>query len=297
MEIELPGDFSLASTVESHGWYRLAPFDWNRRRRVLRRPDLSDAGHWMMLEVSQRRRTLDLSWSPGRAATRREVFRRITRMLQLHLDLTPFHQRCRSVPSHAEAARARFGRLLCGTRRFEDAVRIITTTNTAWRQTVRMNELLVEHYGRRRRGGDPAFPAAADLASATPALLQERCRLGYRAATIHRLATLVATGEIDLESDRHELDSAELDRFYRALPGIGPYGAAHLLAMDGRHDRIAVDTEFRRFVRQHHFSGADIPESRMCAHYEPWGEWKYMAYWWELWNEVAPAVDLGGNKQ
>jgi endonuclease III len=73
-------------------------------------------------------------------------------------------------------------------------------------------------------------------------------------------------------------------RRYKTLPGIGPYGAAHLLAMDGRHDFIAVDTEFRRFVRERYHGGRVVKDATMVRRYAKWGKWKYLAYWSELWN-------------
>jgi endonuclease III len=74
---------------------------------------------------------------------------------------------------------------------------------------------------------------------------------------------------------------------YRDLPGIDPYGAAHLLAMDGRHESIAVDTEFRRFVRERYHRGRKVSDQAMLRRYAKWGRWKYLAYWSELWESVA----------
>ena len=82
-------------------------------------------------------------------------------------------------------------------------------------------------------------------------------------------------------------DTDGLFSSYKTLPGIGPYGAAHLLAMDGRHDFIAVDTEFRRFVRETYHGGRRVADKTMLRRYNKWGRWKYLAYWSELWNSVA----------
>ena len=72
------------------------------------------------------------------------------------------------------------------------------------------------------------------------------------------------------------------------LPGIGPYGAAHLLAMDGRHDFIAVDSEFRRYVREtYHRGRRGVSDAVMLRRYNKWGRWKYLAYWSELWSEAG----------
>jgi 3-methyladenine DNA glycosylase/8-oxoguanine DNA glycosylase len=135
-----------------------------------------------------------------------------------------------------------------------------------------MNELLVAKCGR---GG--AFPEPADVARFTAEELQADCRLGYRAKSIAALARSV----IETPSGT----TAEMFAAYLELPGIGPYGAAHLLAMDGRHDFIAVDTEFRRFVRTTYHGGRSVSDTTMLRRYAKWGRWKYLAYWSELRRE------------
>jgi 3-methyladenine DNA glycosylase/8-oxoguanine DNA glycosylase len=203
-----------------------------------------------------------------------ELRRRITRMFQLHVDLSEFHALAAGSEKHAWVVDAGFGRLLCGSTLWEDAVKVIATTNTMWRQTRRMVELLVQTCGR-----EGAFPSQQDVLRFSPDELQERCRLGYRAKSIHALASfdLATVGDTSLPTD-------QLFKSYLALPGIGPYGAAHLLAMDGRHDFIAVDTEFRRHVRETYHAGRKVTDKAMLRRYAKWGRWKYLGYWSELWK-------------
>ena len=217
------------------------------------------------------------------AADSPELRKKLTRMFQLHLDTSEFMAIARASEAHAWVASAGFGRLLCGSTLFEDAVKIITTTNTTWRQTMRMVELLVQKCGR-----SGAFPEPKDVARFTPDDLQRDCRLGYRAKSIHGLAAGIVDGSINLDAITDPSQSTE-DLFdsYRSLPGIGPYGAAHLLAMDGRHDFIAVDSEFRRFIRETHHKGRRVSDKTMLRRYAKWGKWKYLAYWSELWKAVA----------
>jgi hypothetical protein len=54
--------------------------------------------------------------------------------------------------------------------------------------------------------------------------------------------------------------------------------------MDGRHDFIAVDTEFRRFVRETYHKGRKVSDATLVRRYAKWGRWKYLAYWSELWK-------------
>jgi len=272
--------------VVSHGWYLLAPFRWSRPEKALRRAEVL-GGKAVDLTITFRDGALRVEVR-GAGSQPATLQSKITRMFQLNVDTAEFVSLTRQSPPHAWVEAAGFGRLLCSSTLFEDVVKIITTTNTMWRQTMRMCELLCESYGRRSTEGHAAFPEPSDLARIKVDTLQQRCRLGYRAKSVHALAKGIADGSLDLAriSDPSQT-TEELFASYRTLPGIGPYGAAHLLAMDGRHDFIAVDTEFRRFVRETYHGGRAIKDATMLRRYTRWGRWKYLVYWSELWKAVA----------
>jgi 3-methyladenine DNA glycosylase/8-oxoguanine DNA glycosylase len=284
--IATPPHFHFQPTVESHGWYLLAPFRWSRSELVMHRPEIL-GGKPVDLETSFDGKSLRVSGAEESA----ELRRKLSRMFQLSIDTSEFIALTRDSPAHAWVEQSGFGRLLCGATLFEDIVKIIATTNTMWRQTVRMTELLVDKCGRRTAKGYATFPEPADILRFSAAELQEDCRLGYRAKSIHALASGIVDGTVDLSaiSDANQA-TEELFKSYRELPGIGPYGAAHLLAMDGRHDVIAVDTEFRRFVRERYHGGRNVSEKTMLRRYAKWGRWKYLAYWSELWESVADGL-------
>jgi 3-methyladenine DNA glycosylase/8-oxoguanine DNA glycosylase len=274
----VPSNFAFAATVESHGWYQLAPFRWSRAQGVLRRKEALPEG---VVELA-------ISFSRGklrvRGASESETLRaRLTRMFQLGVDTSAFIDLTRASASHSWVEETGFGRLLCGATLWEDAVKIIATTNTMWRQTVRMVELLVAKCGR-----EGAFPDPAEVVRFSEAELQNDCRLGYRAKSIHRLASMFL--EYGEAGPSFTGTTDELFKLYQQLPGIGPYGAAHLLAMDGRHDFIAVDTEFRRFVRETYHRGRRVSDAAMLRRYAKWGRWKYLAYWSELHRAWAPTL-------
>jgi 3-methyladenine DNA glycosylase/8-oxoguanine DNA glycosylase len=287
MRIPVPPHFSVQSTVESHGWYLLAPVRWDRKAKILRRPEAIGATVFV-LEIRSRRGAIVVTGAPDSE----ELRRRVTRMFQLELDTTEFFTIASSSAVHRWVVEAKFGRLLCSSTLFEDIVKIIATTNTTWKQTKRMVALLVEKCGRRSPAGYAAFPAPQDILRYRPDELQEDCRLGYRAKSIHALAGAVASGATDLETISDPSQTTDgLFSSYRTLPGIGPYGAAHLLAMDGRHDFIAVDSEFRRFVRETYHGGRRVADKTMLRRYAKWGRWKYLAYWSELWSAVAERLN------
>jgi 3-methyladenine DNA glycosylase/8-oxoguanine DNA glycosylase len=289
-----PPGFNFPSTVVSHGWYHLAPFRWSADEQILRRTEAL-SGRAVDLEISHSRGALRVVASRKIAAG--ELRPRLTRMFQLAVDIDDFVARARTSADHAWVVGAGFGRLLCGSTLFEDVVKIIATTNTTWRQTVRMVELLVKKCGSRTRDGHSAFPQPHEVVRFAVDELKNDCRLGYRASSIHALATGIADGSIDLERIADPAQSTEeIFASYRELPGIGPYGAAHLLAMDGRHDFIAVDSEFRRFVRERYHKGRRVADKTMLRRYAKWGRWKYLAYWSELWESVASALQPVENR-
>jgi 3-methyladenine DNA glycosylase/8-oxoguanine DNA glycosylase len=276
--IPLPPKFNFPSTVVSHGWYLLAPFRWSPEERVLRRVEILGAQP-VNLAISSDGKALVVEGARDSA----ELRTKLGRMFQLGVDTSEFALLAGASPDHVWVVRAGFGRLLCGSTLFEDVAKIIATTNTMWSQTKRMVELLVAKCGR---GG--AFPSPKDVARFSADELQRDCRLGYRAKTLHALASGIADGTIDVARIADPSQSTEeLFKSYRSLPGIGPYGAAHLLAMDGRHDYIAVDTEFRRHVRERYHKGRAVSDATMLRRYKKWGRWKYLAYWSELWISVA----------
>src|SRR5262245_7730701 len=275
--IAAPPKFNFPSTVVSHGWYLLAPFRWSSKEGVLRRAEIL-SGKPVELAISFDGKALIVAGGRDSA----ELRAKIARMFQLEVDMADFVARARQSPDHAWVERAGFGRLLCGSTLFEDAAKIIATTNTTWNQTKRMVQLIVEKCGR-----GSAFPEPGDVARFSVDELQRDCRLGYRAKTLHALALGIANGTIDVARIADPAQTTEeLFKSYRSLPGIGPYGAAHLLAMDGRHDFIAVDTEFRRHVRERYHKGRRVSDKTMLRRYAKWGKWKYLAYWSELWSTV-----------
>ena len=283
--IPVPPHFNFAATVVSHGWYLLAPFRWARDEQTLHRPEIL-GGKAVDLRISFDGAFLRIDGVDDSD----ELRRKLARMFQLDVNIDEFVEIAANFATHTWVQESGFGRLLCGATLFEDVVKIITTTNTMWRQTMRMTELLVEKCGRKTKSGR-AFPTPEDVARFSADELQEDCRLGYRAKSIHSLATGIADGSIDMKAMSDPSQSTEeLFKSYRELPGIGPYGAAHLLAMDGRHDFIAVDTEFRRFVRERYHGGRAVSDRTMLRRYAKWGRWKYLAYWSELWESVATGL-------
>lgn len=244
----------LPRTIASHGLARLAPFEPLEGRSALRVTLPSSRGLPRIIEISQRRSDIAVMSMKGRApstALRREVLERVRHMLALDQDLSGFYSVAAEDPELSWVT-AGAGRMLRSATMFEDVVKTICTTNCAWSATVRMVTALVEHLGSPATGAPPAgwrgraFPTPETMAEADESLYRDVVRAGYRGRYLLDLATAVAAGEIDLEAwgraSRDELPDDELAARLRSLPGVGPYAAAHIMMMIGRHSRLILDS-------------------------------------------------------
>ncbi|CAN5799432.1 hypothetical protein BH20GEM1_BH20GEM1_23080 [soil metagenome] len=293
----VPAGFDFPGTVYSHGWCRLAPNRTGPGEETLERPwRVASGSAWIRLrQPSGRCGALEMEVVAGRGSRSglppgawAGITRDVRHMLRLDEDLSVFHERCRAAgPPFDVAAERGFGRLLRSPTLFEDVVKVLATTNTTWAGTIAMVGKLVN---LADDGG--LFPDPERVAEIGTGKLREAGRWGYRAAFLYGLARSVASGELDLESwERWEGSTAELEQEIRRVPGLGPYAAAQVLTLLGRYDRIGVDTVFREFVRRAHFPRARKPvtDRRMLVVYDRWGEWKMLAYWFELWSDYVGA--------
>ena len=160
----------------------------------------------------------------------------LRRMLNLDEDLSGFYAVAAEDPLLAWVTRGA-GRMLRNPTVYEDVVKTICTTNCAWSATVRMVTALVENLG----GG--AFPTPQAMAEADEAFYRDVVRAGYRGAYLRALAADVAEGRIDLEALLDpELPDEEVAERLLALPGVGPYAAAHVMMLVGRYSRLILDS-------------------------------------------------------
>ena len=134
------------------------------------------------------------------------------------------------------------GRMLRSPTVFEDVVKTVCTTNCTWAATVRMVTALVEHLGVAGRHGR-AFPRASAMAEAGDDFYTEVARAGYRGPYLRAIAAAVAEGSLDLEEldGRSDLTDDEVADRLLALPGVGPYAAAHVMMLLGRYRRLILD--------------------------------------------------------
>lgn len=268
VRIPSPTDFNLRSTVRSHGWSDVTPFDTDRTGDTLR-VCLGRANATVTRSGRDLRVVLESS-ARLTAAERRAAVAAIRSCLRLDLDLTAFWALCRKDPDLAWAHRRRAGRLLRAPTVWADTMMILATTNCSWALTRRILASLAERWGE-----NGALPTKERLAGVSAGDLRRHGRLGYRAPYLAALAR-----GPDLEALR--TDPAPTDELYRrllALPGFGPYAAGSLLRLLGRFEHLALDSWVTRAWAQR-FPRRKATEAAIARRLDRrYGAYRGLAFW------------------
>jgi 3-methyladenine DNA glycosylase/8-oxoguanine DNA glycosylase len=274
-----PVDF--ARTIVSHGVAELPPNRLDLAARTLE-TTLAVPGGARSVRITQGGGSLRVELRAGRAgrAQAAAIGRAIRHMFRLDEDLSPFYELVRSDP-RLDWSAIGAGRMLRGPTVFEDVVKTICTTNTAWSGTRKMTAALVDNLGVEAPGGGRAFPTPEAMAAVGDDFYRDVVRAGYRGPYLRTLATDVAAGRVELEAlDDPDLPDDEAAARLLALPGVGPYAAAHIMLTSlGRYSRLVLDSWTRPTYQK--LSGArrapkDVTIERRFKRY---GDWAGLAFW------------------
>ncbi len=292
LTVTAPPPLAFAETVTAHGWCALAPNAWDATLQEYRRVERLRTGQVVHLTA----RSAGAGGAPAIAvrvlhadglgeAEREEIISGLRRSFRLDEDLAPFYALCRERGAPWEEMAAGLGRVLRSPTVWEDLVKTICTTNVQWGGTVGMVRRLVEAYGAPLAGNPTlrAFPSPAAVAATEPEAFAATVRMGYRAPYVHALASQIAIGALDAEALADPaLATAALRKRLLRIKGVGPYAAATLLMLLGHYDELPLDTVFRSFVRGKYFGGAEVSDGEARAVYADWGQWRYLAYWFDV---------------
>jgi 3-methyladenine DNA glycosylase/8-oxoguanine DNA glycosylase len=291
LELRAPGGepVDLWRTLVSHGFADLAPTDLDEADRSLAFTVRPPRGRPRRVRVragrGRRARVEVLGPQPGPTVAA-AALEGTAHVLRLDQDLSAFYRRAEADPDLAWAT-AGAGRMLRSPTVFEDVVKTVCTTNCAWSATVRMVNALVTHLGDPAVGGDGpltnAFPTPAAMAAAPEAFYRDVVRAGYRGAYLIALSSSVAGGELDLEAfgttTATELPDEELEAALLALPGVGPYAAAHIMMTLGRHSRLILDSWTRPTYARLLGRTRPVSDRQIERRFRPYGEYAGLAFW------------------
>ncbi|QDU62117.1 hypothetical protein Pan216_29830 [Planctomycetes bacterium Pan216] len=285
-----PSDrFSLRTIVFSHGWYDLPPFHWDPEQETLT-TSARLLGRAVLLTLHAPTRselTLEVDCK-GRVPKRLEgaAIELVTTMLGLDGEVDDFFSAAGK--RYAWARRIGAGRLLRSPSAFEDAVKMLATTNCSWSLTRSMVNKLVGELGDIGPGGRRLFPTPGAMADQPVSFYKSRIRAGYRSESLQRFAAQVVDGTVDPERwPVWEGTTEELIAEIVQLRGFGCYAAENLCKLFGRFDYLGLDSWCLKKYTTLHGPQEDVAKA-IRAKYEQFGRWKGLALWLDLtrdWHE------------
>ena len=257
--------------MRSHGWYDLPPFMYDREKAVLE----TEAARFSLRDGALVAESRSLN-----AAELTKVARRV---FSLDVDLSEFAALLDEEPDLARSLSRGGGRMLRAPTVFEDAVKVLLTTNCSWAATRGMVARLIEATG----GG--AFPRPEAVARLSVRRLREKVRCGYRAEALARLALRVAAGALDLARwEDPRVSTEEIREAILQERGFGPYAAEGLLRILGRHEYLALDSWIRQQYRLLHPGQKKKTDRSIARRYARYGRFKGLALWLDMtrhWHE------------
>jgi len=287
----------LRRTVVSHGLTELPPMRVHQDESGFDVVLAMSRGRPLRVRVRPAGRTrarVSALPRPSSKAQERAVLDGVGHLLRLDQDLSVLYALLAN-DEQLSWATAGAGRMMRGQTVFEDVVKTICTTNCTWSATVRMVSALVSELGEPARG-EPAdtayraFPTPAAMAAADDAFYTEVVKAGYRGPYLRTLAAAVAEGTLDLEAlataTEAELPDDELEKQLLALAGVGPYAAAHIMMLLGRHSRLILDSWTRPKYAK--VTGRKAKDAVITRRFRRYGPWAGLAFWLMLTRDWVP---------
>jgi 3-methyladenine DNA glycosylase/8-oxoguanine DNA glycosylase len=274
-----PVDF--ARTIASHGVAELPPNRLDLEARVLETTLPVPRGA-RTIRLTERRGKLRIDALAGTIGERaREALTTtVAHMFRFDENLFDFYTLVKKDGELSWCAIGA-GRMLRAPTVFEDVVKTICTTNTAWSGTRKMTAALVDNLGSEAPGGRRTFPTPAAMAAADEQFYKDVIRAGYRGPYLKALATDVAEGTLDLEElNDPELTDDDVAARLLELPGVGPYAAAHVMLTSlGRYSRLVLDSWTRPTYGKLSGARGALKDATIERRFKRYGKWAGLAFW------------------
>jgi N-glycosylase/DNA lyase len=281
----------LLRTLTSHGLASLPPFEIDEDAVTLTTTLAVPGGRPRTIRVSAgghgSARVEILGRDPGKRIAA-ALATSIRHVLHMDEDLSGFYERTAADSDLSWVGRGA-GRMIRSPTVFEEVVRIVCTTNCSWAATTRMLTALVQVLGERTPDAPSdgwrgrAFPTPGAMAAIGERFYREEMRAGYRGPYLLALARSVAEGSLDLEAlgraGREELSDDEMEGRLLALPGVGPYAAAHIMLLLGRYSRLILDSWTRPKYARLRASRGPVSDASIIRRFRKYGEYSGLAFW------------------
>lgn len=259
-----PVPYNLVSTILSHGWINLSPFQYNSKEAVLSRFErIIDLSEPIQIQINQPNKNsvaLNLfSEEKLKKEHVNEIKTRVGRILSFDQDNGELLSVARllnsEVPTYLKQGG---GRLLRSSSLYEDVVKTLFTTNASWSFTKQM----VHNYVQLSTSSQ-TFPDPDELYNLTELDFRKLVKCGYRARYL----------KVIIEYFKDDINRNEF--LSNSLMGLGKYGMAHVNVMAGNFSDIPIDSEVRSYFEKE-FSIRD--DNSIHRRYRDWGPYKFLGY-------------------
>ncbi len=276
----IPKHYSLKSVLLSHGWSGLSPFKVAEDYQSIQFGFLGK-GKPTKVELSQIKNEVVID--SGRKLSKSEI-ESIQYMFGLNISLDSFFALAHK-HDRAWMQKHHMGRLMRAETAFEDLMKLILTTNCTWSLTKKMVTDLCVNLGEKV-GEFYCFPTPQVMAKKKEDYFKTTVKTGYRAPFVSKIAKMVASGQLDVESWRtDERPYAELRKEILALPGAGPYVAENLLRYLGKYDGLGIDSWVRGQLQKMWKTKKQPDDKAILKKYKQFDHYKGLVLWCDVTRE------------
>lgn len=139
----------------------------------------------------------------------------------------------------------------------------ILTQNTSIKQIKKMQRLLFINYGKKENVNKEeifTYPRAKDIAIVKEEDLKSKCKLGYRASYLKKIAESLIQGDLSLEKIE-SLSTPEAREYLIKFKGIGRKVADIILMYGfGRRDVFPLDLWVKKAIKREYFGNRDVTD-------------------------------------
>jgi N-glycosylase/DNA lyase len=285
LTIKPPKNFILQSTINSHGWYDLAPFLTNEEKSELSTIIAVDK-KFAHCKISTKNTMLKINVSSKTVLSSKEkmvIKKKISEILRLEESFDELYKICTNEPHLQWVKKYSAGRLLRSPTVFEDVVKMLFTTNCSWSLTKIQTTNLVTKLGEKISETEYSFPSPEAISPKSEQWLRKNLSCGYRAPYLLELCKKISTGKLELESLRSSnATTQELYEFLRSIKGVGHYAAGNLLKLLGRYDYLGIDSWVRKRFSELHHNGRKVSDATIEKYYKRFGKWRGLICWMEI---------------
>lgn len=281
--LETPPDFNFKTTVYSHGWSELLPFELDLENWRLSYVFTGEKP--LAANIVENGGNIEIEYFDEKISKSAEekILREARHILRLDENFGEFYRLTKKEKRLNWIAKLHGGRLLRSPTVFEDLVKTLCTTNCSWGLTKNMTRNLVEKLGLESADGKRAFPTAEAMANVSAEFYREEIRAGYRSPYFAELAEKVASGKLNPETWLNsDLPTKELKKEMKSVKGVGDYAAENLLKLVGRYDGLALDSFLRGSFYKKHNSEQVCDDKEIEGFYEKFGSWRGLAIWCDM---------------